>query len=486
MMLPHLVRQARRRLIWNELFAHGAQAVNAALVALIALLLAGTQVLHWHWAALLPAAAAAYGIFLTWRSRPALYGAAQVVDRRLALADTLSTALYFDQEPNRSRTPEQIRAWQYSLAEKLSATVDVREAVPFSVPRAGYAAAALLLVASSLFALRYGLSHRLDLRPPLARIIHQSMGGTDPARQNAGAKKDAPRSPEALDQTGMAISEREAESLDPASKDALGQSAIPDLDNSRTTQAKSQGLEQGDQISLDEPGEESGEGGSGSESGEGKKGAGQSKEGEQAATGQQPGSSEKNSLLDKFREAMQGMLSKMKQPPQGAGQQSQMAQNGKQAKSQQAGKQNSGQGQKQKDSGQGESQEGEAGDDAQADQDAQSRGAGQNGEQQANKQPGSGIGKQDGDKDVKLAEQMAAMGKLSEIIGKRSANVTGEAMVEVKNTSQQLSTRYEAKRAAHTESGAEISRDEVPVALQGYVQQYFEQVRKGEGKAEKK
>jgi hypothetical protein len=83
---------------------------------------------------------------------------------------------------------------------------------------------------------------------------------------------------------------------------------------------------------------------------------------------------------------------------------------------------------------------------------------------------------------VKLAEQMAAMGKLSEIIGKRSANVTGEAMVEVKNTSQQLSTRYEAKRAAHGESGTEISRDEVPVALQGYVQQYFEQVRKGEGK----
>ena len=70
------------------------------------------------------------------------------------------------------------------------------------------------------------------------------------------------------------------------------------------------------------------------------------------------------------------------------------------------------------------------------------------------------------------------MGKLSEIMGKRSANITGEATVEVQNTSQQLRTRYEQKGTQHTQGGTEISRDEVPVALQPYVQQYFEQVRK--------
>ena len=70
------------------------------------------------------------------------------------------------------------------------------------------------------------------------------------------------------------------------------------------------------------------------------------------------------------------------------------------------------------------------------------------------------------------------MGKISEIIGKRSANVTGEVTVEVKNSNQQLRTPYAQRDAQHHQAGGEINRDEVPVALQAYVQQYFEQVRK--------
>ena len=70
------------------------------------------------------------------------------------------------------------------------------------------------------------------------------------------------------------------------------------------------------------------------------------------------------------------------------------------------------------------------------------------------------------------------MGKISEILGKRSATISGEATVEVQTTNQQLHTPYAQKGAQHTQGGAEISRDEVPVALQPYVQQYFEQVRK--------
>jgi hypothetical protein len=73
------------------------------------------------------------------------------------------------------------------------------------------------------------------------------------------------------------------------------------------------------------------------------------------------------------------------------------------------------------------------------------------------------------------------MGKISEIIGKRSANVSGEVTVEVQNGSQQLATPYANRSAAHGETSAEISRDEVPVALQTYVQQYFEQVRRQTG-----
>ena len=79
---------------------------------------------------------------------------------------------------------------------------------------------------------------------------------------------------------------------------------------------------------------------------------------------------------------------------------------------------------------------------------------------------------------MKLAEQLAAMGKISEIIGKRSATVTGEATVEVKSTSQQIRTPYAQRGSQHSQGGTEINRDEVPVALQSYVEHYFEQVRK--------
>ena len=50
------------------------------------------------------------------------------------------------------------------------------------------------------------------------------------------------------------------------------------------------------------------------------------------------------------------------------------------------------------------------------------------------------------------AEQLAAMGKITEIIGKRAANVTGEVTVEVENSNQQLRTPYAQRDAHHAEA----------------------------------
>ena len=52
---------------------------------------------------------------------------------------------------------------------------------PFLIrqPRSVYVVAALALVASSLFALRYGLSRRLDLSPPLARMVQDQFTPAD-------------------------------------------------------------------------------------------------------------------------------------------------------------------------------------------------------------------------------------------------------------------------------------------------------------------
>src|SRR5690242_15773949 len=90
-----LVRHARRRLFNNELLSQGANAASAALLAFILLLLVGTQVLNWQWTLLLPLAAASIGVYRARKRLPPLYGVAQMVDARLHLADTLSTAVFF-------------------------------------------------------------------------------------------------------------------------------------------------------------------------------------------------------------------------------------------------------------------------------------------------------------------------------------------------------------------------------------------------------
>src|ERR1039457_4458601 len=186
---------------------------------------------------------------------------------------------------------------------------------------------------------------------------------------------------------------------------------------------------------------------------------------------------ESSSLMSKLKDAFQNLLSKAK-PQQSS------AQHGKDQKSasgkpQQGSQPNGKDGQPRNGSQQGDAQEGEDGQEAKNSESAQQgKGQGKSDSEQASKQPGSGIGSQDGDKAIRNAEQLAAMGKISEILGKRAATVSGEATVEVQSTRQQLRTPYAQRGAEHTQSGAEISRDEVPVALQPYVQQYFEELRK--------
>jgi hypothetical protein len=364
------------------------------------------------------------------------------------------------------------------------------------MPRAVYAVAALAFVAASLFALRYGLSRKLDLRPPLASILQNSFGGST-AQMAAMQKKRAEAMKRNVLQDAVGISTEDGTAkgqgeLDAAPDSALDSSAIPDADNSKkgSTQggAKAKTPDgdpmEGEQAEGDSS--EDGEGNSGGTAGtEGKQGGQQAKNGDPNAGNDSNGAAgSQSSLVSKLKDAMSNLLSRMKQPP-GAGtqQQSHANQNGQQAQGQKGSgqKSKSGQGKQQQGGQDSDSQDSDQGEEAQSSQNAQGRGAGQSSDDQASKQPGSGIGKQDGSKDVKLAEQMAAMGKISEIIGKRSANVSGEVTVEVQNSSQQLKTAWVQQNASHTNSGGEINRDEVPVELQTYVQQYFEQVRKQEG-----
>lgn len=90
----------------------------------------------------------------------------------------------------------------------------------------------------------------------------------------------------------------------------------------------------------------------------------------------------------------------------------------------------------------------------------------------------SGVGSQNGIKALKEAEELQAMGKLAEIIGKRAQDVTGEMMVEVPAGRQQLRTAYSDRVGRHSDTGGEINRDEVPLLFQQYVREYMERVHR--------
>ncbi len=397
-----LISRARRRLLYNELLFQGANASSAALIALILLLLLGTQVLNWRWAVPIPLVAAGAGLYVTRRRLPSLYTVAQMVDRRCALADTLSTALFFSQGEPGSHVSREICQSQLEQAGRLSQTVDVRRAIPYTMPRTVYLLAALLVAAVSLFALRYGLSLRLDLKPPLARILRQKFGRNEPTEQARNVRHKAAENPDSRDDGTGSFSDRDQQ---------------PDV-SSEPMQDLSAG--------------------------------------------------ESSSLLTKAEDAIENLFSSLKPPRSLPGDR---PQSGKDQSGQQPAKvpQNGGQ--------PGDAPEGQPGEEARDAQDSHGMSAGKSDAEQASKQSGSGIGSEDGDKNIRQAEQLAAMGKISEIIGKRSANLTGEATAEAQSTSQQLRTPYAPRGAQHSPGGAEIGRDEIPIALQTYVERYFEQVR---------
>jgi hypothetical protein len=325
----------------------------------------------------------------------------------------------------------------------------------------------------------------LDLRAPLARIVQEKLGYPASRQTARDRQRPAAHDPKRPEETGFSLDEAGQKGpgeLDAAPDSALDTVGVPDVDNkSGSSRPDNSKLAQSKQIEGEQNQSEEPEGVSANpgdqQSADGRKGPSAGKPGKQGQGDDKQAAgnpSENSGLLGKFRDAMSSLMNRMRQQAGAKGAQQQAgAQNGGQQKSQ-SGKQ----GQQPGDGQQADAKDAQPGDDSENAQSAQSGSPGQSGQQPATKQPGSGIGRQDGSKDVKLAEQLAAMGKISEIIGKRAANVTGELTVEVENSNQQLRTPYAQRDAHHTGAGGEINRDEVPVALQAYVQQYFEQVRK--------
>lgn len=475
--LAKLLRRARGRHLLRLLAVYTVHTLAVSAAGGVALLVAGADVLNWRWIVAVAAAAMLLSVVRMVGEFPTPYRILQGIDRRLQLHDTLSTAFYFGD--SRRCVAEPLREALLRQAEELARGVDLRQAVPIAAPRSAYALAVLLALASALFALRYAATHRLDLRPPLASILFPSEDGQRSTLHQARKKPIDPRWKQWLRQIGLSSaqpapgSRLTSESLPaeaPADAQPLAEARPPELPRSLPLTAGEEMAEEGDGDSTLQAGKA---GGDSPEEGA---------PGQDPAAARQAWPNQNSSLLEQFREALASLLSQLKSRPASGGSQaaSREHEGSPSARSRTTPAEKGAPAGGQKSEGDGAS-EGDGEPQSEAVEQARSatgKPGGRDGDVQPAREGRSGIGKEDGRKDTREAEQLAAMGKLSELFGRRQATLTGEVTVEVASGTQKLRTAYSERSAAHAEAGGEIHRDEVPLLFQHYVQRYFEQLHK--------
>jgi hypothetical protein len=486
----------RRRLV---VLAVDQSAVALALVfgGLALLIVLGTQIFAWQWILLLAAIGLGFSAYGVYHRLSDAYHVAQMMDRRLALHDALSTAWFLHTQPE---ADQPAATFLLDRAEQIAQHADPAKAFPFQRRRAWVVTACLFILASILFSARYLVTHELSLEhsflPMAVTQVFENLGrGT----------KD-----ELKDQDGSGHMDK---TLPPGSlgEDARRRSQTPNAEQGKQpSQDQSKGGDashNGEAGPNQDPQQAKNGDGKGSSDQKQNGGEGKPADGKPEASQQPPNGQEKNgdqqegkqpdsngpqkssSLMDRMRDALSSVMAKMK--PNGNSQQSQ---NNSQKNSD---------GQKNSDQNASKDQSGDGQKDTGKDQSAQEQSTGQQSQQGTAKSQASqgkdsaapsdkkgsdaqsGVGHSDGDKAVREAEQAKAMGKLAEIIGKRSASLTGDMQI-VPNGKQKLQTDYTHAQGQHSDLGGEINRDEVPVEDQEYVREYMELVRKKPSAAAKK
>jgi hypothetical protein len=91
----------------------------------------------------------------------------------------------------------------------------------------------------------------------------------------------------------------------------------------------------------------------------------------------------------------------------------------------------------------------------------------------------SASGSAEGSKELAehAAEQQAAMDALEEFYLKRADEIQGEIMVETTETEQTAQTPYRNVAGRHADRGGAVNRDEIPLAYQRYIENYFRNLR---------
>jgi hypothetical protein len=424
-----------------------AAAVALGMAAIV--LLAGSARLGLYWIPLAALATVIVRLILENRKRPSRYALAQGIDEQLKLSDTLSTAAYFSDSEASRRVDSKVRDMQRARAEEVARAVDVKRALPTRRPAALYPTAILALAVAGIFLLRVAATGSFDTRASLVEGPLQGL--LQPGEKQARAeKKPGPgEEPGSGDQTSKELDKNRDYAGEPeAQKEAEAESPeTPDAQKGEQQKGESKGDPSNaeSQTPQNPPNLENA-----SEQGK-------------AQDGQQ-----QESLLDKLKDAVSDMMNKVKPS---SGKQQTSSQKGKKGERQQGDSQD-------KSSDMDDKNPGDNADSENHNKGNEMDASGLSAEGEKDDNEHSGIGSQEGDKSARQAEALKAMGKISELFGKRAENVTGAVMIEVGSTRQQLKTPLTQRDATHAEAGSEIHRDEVPLEYEQFVQRYFDQVRR--------
>jgi len=485
------VRSASRR-------RHGLLAleqINYALIIVlggaILLLLVGTQILDWYWLALLAALGLAIGVFRFRRRRQPPYQIAQILDSRLGLSDTLSTAWFVLTTPASPNAPRQL---QLSRAETVASGIQPKTVFPRQALRSWAPNALLFLTACTLFSVRYFSYDQLNFRQTLLPVHFGNSAKTSEAKLQTDAQRKResalgkPDLPPAISTSPLQQNSDDASGLPtPSDKSEAAQEAIDSRGarqpngqpnpNASPNQHDQQTSAREMQATNSSPNESLSTSRTSSHSPPPSTNPSSHQAQQQSS---KESSAEEKSLTSKLRDVLSDLLAKMRE---GSAQQRGDA-GGNQAHNSNRDSQSTGTKQNQQSTSEANDSKESQASSLQSQQSQQqastasnspSKGSGNaSGHQSSDSR--SAAGRQDGAKGIKEAEELKAMGKLEEIIGKRSASLKGEMTIDSAAGTQQLRTGYTNKTGQHSGIGSEMDHEQIPMEDQQYVREYMKQV----------
>ncbi len=299
------------------LVEHSALALAAVFGGLILLLLLGTQIFDGRWLLLLALAGAAV-VFVRVRGRIlSRYRVAQLVDRRLQLNDSLSTAWFLLESPAIGGLAQT----QIDRAEETARTVKPAAVFPFVWRRTWSLAAALFAVAFGLFALRYlvtsslslkqaliplsfplpaevlerienlagrnSLDHKNQLKGSLPNAQREASDGSDPSSRDTNRAEASTGKPDAGNNNQRSSESRDTHEAGGQQSQSADRANSPDQ-----TQSAENSKQRPDQAANGRPSSNE---------------QSAAKESSQENRGQNPG------LLDRMKDALSGLMAKMRQ-----------------------------------------------------------------------------------------------------------------------------------------------------------------------------